>query len=102
MVKKSLLADAHAVLESSKKMESYRIQEWLLMRLIEEFPTHENKSAVETKVKLLNLFYSTGIQAINLMAENISSINNIDDRLVKGDYKLVSDIIFNRFRKYQY
>ena len=59
MMRKSLLADAHAVLESYNKMESYRIQEWLLMQLISEYPTHETKSAVETKVKLLNLFYST-------------------------------------------
>ena len=55
MAKKSLLADAHAVLASSNKMESYRIQEWLLMKLVDEYPTHENKSAVETKVKLLTL-----------------------------------------------
>ena len=54
MVRKSLLADAHAVLASFNKMESYRIQEWLLRKLIDEYPTHENKSAVETKVKLLN------------------------------------------------
>lgn len=92
MTQKSLLADAHSVLESYKKMESYRIQEWLLMKLIGEYPTHENKSAVETKVKLLNLFYSTGIQAVNLMAKNILSIKNIDDRLDKGDYKLVPQI----------
>ena len=91
-MRKSLLADAHAVLESYNKMESYRIQEWLLMQLISEYPTHENKSAVETKVKLLNLFYSTGIQAVNLMAKNILSIKNIDGRLDKGDYKLVSQI----------
>ncbi len=92
MMQKSLLADAHAALESYRKMESYRIQEWLLIQLISEYPTHENKSAVETKVKLLNLFYSTGIQAVNLMAENILSIKNIDDRLEKGDYKLVPQI----------
>ena len=92
MMQKSLLADAHAVLESYSKMESYRIQEWLLIQLISEYPTHENKSAVETKVKLLNLFYSTGIQAVNLMAKNILSIKNIDDRLNKGDYKLVPQI----------
>ena len=92
MMQKSLLADAHAVLESYNKMESYRIQEWLLMKLIGEYPTHENKSAVEIKVKLLNLFYSTGIQAVNLMAKNILSIKNIDDRLDKGDCNLVPQI----------
>ena len=92
MTQKSLLADAHSVLESYNKMESYRIQEWLLMKLIGEYPTHENKSAVEIKVKLLNLFYSTGIQAVNLMAKNILSIKNIDDRLDKGDCNLVPQI----------
>lgn len=92
MVRKSLLADAHAVLESFDKMESYRIQESLLRKLVDEYPTHENKSAVETKVKLLNLFYSTGIQAVNLMAEHILSIEDIDGRLLQGDSKLVPQI----------
>ena len=73
-------------------MESYRIQESLLRKLVDEYPTHENKSAVETKVKLLNLFYSTGIQAVNLMAEHILSIEDIDGRLLQGDSKLVPQI----------
>ena len=61
----SLREDVRAVLKGYEKMESYRIQEDLLQHLVKKHPDHKNKAAVETKVKLLNLFYSTGIQSTN-------------------------------------
>ena len=88
----SLKSDARKVLQDYKKMEGYRIQEKILKQLQKEYPDHKNKAAVDIKVKLLNLFYSTGIQAVNKMTDNVLSINNIDERLTQGDLLLVSEI----------
>ena len=41
---------------------------------------------------MLNLFYSTGIQATNKMSENILSIKDIDKRLSIGDKSLIPEI----------
>ena len=105
MVKISLRKDAHAVLDGYEKMESYRIQELLLQSLVKKYPDHKNKAAVETKVKLLNLFYSTGIQATNKMSENILSVGNIDKRLSEGDKSLILEIAtltFDDKKRYNY
>lgn len=88
----SLKKDVEAVLASYDKMESYRIQEDLLQCLVKCYPDHSNAAATDTKVKLLNLFYSTGIQATNVMSQNILSINEIDVRLHQGDLSLVPEI----------
>lgn len=89
---KSLQKDTKEALEEYAKMESYAIQEKLLQMLVKEYPNHANINAVEAKVKLLNLFYSTGIKATNKMTENILSIKDIDNRLAEGDKSLVSEI----------
>lgn len=88
----SLKHDAKLALEAYDKMQSYCIQENLLKHLVEEFPDHANRDAVEVKVKMLNLFYSTGIQATNAMVNNIMNINRIDQRLKEGDYTLINEI----------
>lgn len=92
MTKISLKKDAKAALQTYEKMESYRIQEYLLQHLVKEYKDHSNKAAVDTKVKLLNLFYSTGIQATNVMTTNIMNIKNIDSRLNAGDPSLINEI----------
>ena len=93
MAKKSLKADADAALVAYDKMEGYRIQEELLTLLMQKYPHHNNKMGVETKVKLLNLFYSTGIQATSAMANHIcEEIKDIDKRLGRGDLSLVEEI----------
>ena len=88
----SLNADANKVLASYDRMESYRIQEDILQNLISSYPDHKNKAAVEVKAKLLNLLYSTSINAINLMAKHIMDIQDIDKRLKTGDLTLVPEI----------
>lgn len=88
----SLKTDAQKVLESYSKLESYCIQEEILQCLLKRFPDHKKYAAVETKAKLLNLFYSTSINAIALMSRHIFEIKKIDERLDKGDKKLVADI----------
>lgn len=101
----SLKKDAKEALKGYEKMESYRIQEVLLQRLVKEYPNHSNKAAVDTKVKLLNLFYSTGIQATNKMSENILSISDIDERLSAGDKSLIPEIAtltFDGKERYNY
>lgn len=105
MAKISLKKDAQAVLDGYKKMESYSIQEELLRCLAKKYPGHSNKAAVDTKVKLLNLFYSTGIQATNKMSENILSIKDIDKRLSEGDKSLIPEIAtltFDGKKRYNY
>jgi hypothetical protein len=89
---KSLKQDADKALKAYDKMQGYKIQENLLKELLKCYPDHKNKFAVETKVKLLNLFYSTGIQATNVMAQNILSIKDIDERLADKDLSLVGEI----------
>lgn len=89
---KSLKQDADKALKAYDKMQGYKIQEDLLKELLKCYPDHKNKFAVETKVKLLNLFYSTGIQATNVMAQNILSIKDIDERLADKDFSLVGEI----------
>lgn len=95
----SLKKDAESVLNAYDTMKSYSIQEDLLQSLMKDYPDHSNKNAVEVKVKLLNLFYSTGIQATNAMTENILSINDIDKRLAKGDISLIEEIATLKFKK---
>lgn len=95
----SLKKDAESVLKAYDAMKSYSIQEDLLQSLMKDYPDHSNKNAVEVKVKLLNLFYSTGIQATNAMTENILSINDIDKRLAKGDISLVEEIATLKLKK---
>ena len=92
MSKISLKADAERAMVAYDKMSSYRIQEEILQDLVQKYPDHKNEAAVDTKAKLLNLFYSTGIQATNLMTKHIISIENIDERLGKGDLSLVPEI----------
>lgn len=88
----SLKDDALQVLAVYDKMLAYRIQEEVLQYLVKIYPNHSIKEAVETKVKLLNLFYSTGIQAVNVAAQQILSIESIDVRLKKGERTLVNEI----------
>jgi len=88
----SLKDDALQVLAVYDKMLAYRIQEEVLQYLVKIYPDHSIKEAVETKVKLLNLFYSTGIQAVNVAAQQILSIESIDVRLKKGERTLVNEI----------
>jgi hypothetical protein len=92
MAKISLKEEVHKVLKEYDKMETYRIQEAILQDLLKKHPDHTNRSAVDTKVKLLNLFYSTGIQAVNKMTENILGIKDIDARLKEGDLSLIPEI----------
>ncbi|MBO4739762.1 MAG: hypothetical protein J5606_09435 [Bacteroidales bacterium] len=91
-MKKNLLKDAQAVLNAYKKMETYQIQENVLQTLVKEFPDHKNKAAIEVKVKLLNLLYSTNVRATNNMTKHILEIKDIDKRLKNGDKTLVPEI----------
>lgn len=79
----NLFNDAKSFLEKKKKLPAYDVQESVLKHLIEEYPDHKIYEAVSTKAKLLNLFYSTGIQAIDTMVSNIMRIENIDNLLVE-------------------
>ena len=91
-MKKNLLNDAKKAIDAYNKMESYRIQEDILQRLVKEYPDHKNKAAVEVKVKLLNLLYSTYILATNRMTDHIYEMKKIDSRLKSGDKTLVKEI----------
>ena len=92
MKKISLRKDAEKALKMYEKLEPYGIQEKLLQTLVKEYSDHTNRAAVDTKVKLLNLFYSTGIQAVSKMTDNIVGIKDIDARLKQGDLTLVPEL----------
>jgi len=89
---KDLYKDAQKALKAYDKMEVYRIQEDILQRLKNDYPDHKSRAAVEVKVKLLNLLYSTYILATNRMTDHIFDIKNIDALLKKGEHSLVKQI----------
>ena len=83
---KDLSTDARQFLECHKKLHTYDIQEQILRELVQRFPDHSNYEGVEAKAKLLNLFYSTGIQAIDREIEKIMSVKNIDEVFQREKY----------------
>ncbi len=86
MLIQDLSSDARKFLEQHKNLVSYDIQENILRKFIAKYPNHDYYEAVEVKAKLLNMFYSTGIQAIDAMVENIMSIADIDKILQLPTY----------------
>lgn len=81
-----LSVDVEKYLKRRSKLRVYDMQEKILQSLIKDHAGHTNFEAVELKAKLLNMFYSTGIQAINKVVERIMSIKNIDEILNKEKY----------------
>ncbi len=79
-------------IKASSQMIIYIMQEKILQNLVQQYPAHNNPIAVELKVKLLNLFYSTNVWATTQMAEHICKIKDIDDRFKRGDQTLVGEI----------
>ena len=80
-------------LDNWEKMENYRNQEKALNKLFHEtYPKNNDINEILIKVATLNDFYSTHILNIFKVAEHIKNIENLDDRLQKGDEKLVKEI----------
>ena len=79
--------------KKNKNMENYRNQENALNKLFHEtYPKNNDINEILIKVATLNDFYSTHILNIFKVAEHIKNIKNLDDRLQKGDEKLVKEI----------
>ncbi len=79
--------------EKNKNMKNYRNQENALNKLFHEtYPKNNDINEILIKVATLNDFYSTHILNIFKVAEHIKNIENLDDRLQKGDEKLVKEI----------
>jgi len=81
-----LSEDVRIFLKSRKSLRSYELQEEILHKFVKKYPSHDIYEEVEIKAKLLNMFYSTGIQAIDAMVKNIMSIKDIDKILNKPMY----------------
>ena len=80
-------------LDNWEKMENYRNQENALNKLFHEtYPKNNDINEILIKVATLNDFYSTHILNIFKVAEHIKNIENLDDRLQKGDEILVKEI----------
>lgn len=69
--------------QDTKQMKTYDLQGELVAEFAKQHPDHTDYSCVELKVKLLNLFYSTGIKAVDAMVRNILSIKDIDKILAE-------------------
>ena len=82
----NLSIDARRFLQRRKNLGSYELQEAILQKFTKKHPNHDAYEEVEIKAKLLNMFYSTGIQAIDSMVKNIMSIKDIDKILGKPKY----------------
>ena len=79
--------------KKNKNMENYRNQENALNKLFHEtYPKNNDINEILIKVATLNDFYSTHILNIFKVAEHIKNIKNLDDRLQKGDEKLIKEI----------
>lgn len=91
---KDISADAEKFLKKREEQRSYSIQQKMLQGLVNDYRNHSNYEAVELKAKLLNMFYSTGIQAINMVVNRIMSIKDIDEVLNEEKYskKLIDTI----------
>ncbi len=81
-------------LDNWEKMENYRNQENALNKLFHKtYPKQNDLTQTLMKVATLNYFYSTQILNKFKGAEQIQkNIKNLDDRLQKGDEKLVNEI----------
>lgn len=76
-----------------EKLENYVAQENAINDLfLKVYPFNTNIVEVITKCSVLNDFYSTNIFKIYDVAKHIVNINNIDDRLSKGDISLIEEI----------
>lgn len=71
--------------------QKYSVQEDIVKYAFGQYPENTELGKIEAKVKLLNLFYSTGIQATVKMAQHILTLR-IDERLKKGDLSIVEEI----------
>ena len=80
-----LSADLQKVLQKRANLKSYNAEEEVLQYVVKNHPDHKAKEWVAIKVKLLNQFYSTGIQAINIVMDNVMK-NNIDKCFAKPEY----------------
>ena len=79
--------------KKNKNMENYRNQENALNKLFHEtYPKNNDINEILIKVATLNDFYSTHILNIFKVAQHIKNIKNLDDRLQKGDEKLIKEI----------
>lgn len=76
-----LSTDVKRFFDRKRPKNSYDIQEEILKYVVKMYPKHINYAEVDVKVKLLNLFYSTGIEAIDKVTERIMSIKDIDSIL---------------------
>ena len=89
-----LAADVQKYLKRRSLLKAYDLQEKILQTLVKEHAYHTSYEAVDLKAKLLNMFYSTGIQAMNKVVERIMSIKDIDEILHEEKYskKLIDTI----------
>lgn len=83
--------DFEKIVSKVHEMEDYSFQEEILQNFVHNHPENTSINAVELKVKLLNLFYSTYISATNQMAKHICSLK-IDKALKNGDKTIVEKI----------
>jgi hypothetical protein len=89
-----LSADVQKYLKRRSLLKAYDLQEKILQTLVKEHADHTSYEAVDLKAKLLNMFYSTGIQAMNKVVERIMSIKDIDEIFHEEKYskKLINTI----------
>ncbi len=78
----------------NKIADIYRINDEILKDLFHNHSanTPDNIEYVYFKVKLLNDFYSTGINDIYSVTEGITKIKNLDTLLAQGNIDAVSNI----------
>ena len=80
----NLSGDLKRFINLKGNLLSYEIQEEILQDVVKnKCPDHSSYEYVEIKVKLLNLFYSTDIQATGKVARQIYGIKNIDQILAQ-------------------
>ena len=81
--------------DKDEKMAHYQKEEKILKELFTQYPKNTNLDEITQKVSIINKFYSTGLNRIQIphkaMAKHILSVN-FDKRVQGWDERLVADL----------
>jgi len=87
-IDKKVISDSSEVFDKSE----YHAADEAIEAIIHLFPKNNTLEKVKVKVKIINTFYKTNVLAVDKLAEHITSIKGIDERIQKGDMSVVDAI----------
>lgn len=91
MIETPSVKQVNIYLEKWDKNPDFFLAEQKVKIAFKEYPLNTDIYNIRAKVCILNNFYGTFINAINMVAERIHSLN-IDDKLSQGDISFVTNL----------